>query len=326
MTWGQQNTEQEAHQQLNYALEQGINFIDAAEMYPVPGRPETQGRTEAYIGTWLKQRADRDKIILASKVTGPSAGLAHIRNPLRFSRDQIESALDQSLQRLQTDYIDLYQLHWPERKANFFGKLGYSHDPEDDWLDNFQEVLQILQDQIKAGKIRYIGLSNETPWGLYHFLEIARREGLPEMVSIQNPYSLVNRTFEVGLAEIAIREKTGLLAYSPLAFGVLTGKYFTGKPQEKARLNLFPNFERYNSELTRRAALAYVNLAKESGLSPAQLALAFVNSRPFLTSNIIGATSIEQLRENINSIKIKLDSKVLDKIEAIHKQIPNPAP
>jgi len=326
MTWGEQNTEAEAHQQMDYAVEAGINFMDAAEMYPVPGRAETQGRTEQYIGTWLQKRKNRDKVILASKVTGPSSGLKHIRNPLRFTREQINMAIDNNLKRLQTDYLDIYQLHWPERKANFFGQLGFPHDAEDDWLDNFPEVLEILSDLIKAGKIRHIGVSNETPWGLMHFLEVARRHNLPEIATIQNPYSLLNRTFEVGLSEVAIRENVPLLAYSPLAFGLLSGKYFSAGDVSNSRLTLFPNFKRYNGEISRMAAKEYVTLAHDHGLSPSQMSLAYVNTRPFLGANIIGATSMMQLKENIESINVDLSEEVLQKIEEIHLKMPNPAP
>ena len=327
MTWGEQNTEKEAHEQMDYATQQaGINFMDAAEMYPVPGKAETQGRTEQYIGSWLQKRKNRDKIILASKVTGPSGGLKHIRNPLRFTREQIKEAINNNLTRLQTDYLDLYQLHWPERKANFFGKLGFPHDAEDDWQDNFLEVLESLNELVKAGKVRHIGVSNETPWGLMRYLEVARRHKLPEMATIQNPYSLLNRTFEVGLSEIAIRENVPLLAYSPLAFGLLTGKYFSDGDVSNARLTLFPKFSRYNGEVSRQAAREYVELAHESGMSPSQMALAYINTRPFLGANIIGATSMLQLKENIESINTELPEDVLEKIEEIHLRMPNPAP
>ncbi len=326
MTWGEQNIEAEAHEQMDYAVEAGINFMDTAEMYPVPGKAETQGRTEQYIGTWLQKRKNRDKIILASKVTGPSAGLKHIRNPLRFTREQINTAIDNNLKRLQTDYIDIYQLHWPERKTNYFGQLGFPHDAEDDWQDNFLEVLQILNDLIKAGKIRHVGVSNEPPWGLMHFLEVARRHNLPEIATIQNPYSLLNRTFEIGLSEISIRENVPLLAYSPWAFGLLSGKYVSAGDVSNARLTLFPNFKRYNGEISRKAAKEYVNLAHDSGLSSSQMALAYVNSRPFLGANIIGATSMLQLKENVESINVDLSQDVVDKIEEIHQSMPNPAP
>ncbi len=326
MTFGEQNTEAEGHEQLDYALDQGINFIDTAEMYSIPGRPETQGSTERIIGTWINSRKNRDKFILATKVTGPSAGLKHIRNPLRFTRKQITTALEGSLRRLQTDYVDLYQLHWPERKTNFFGKRGYVYDPNDNWKDNFVEILEIMQDFIQQGKIRHFGVSNETPWGLMHFLRLSEKHNLPRCLSIQNPYSLLNRTFEIGLAEIAIRESTGLLAYSPMGFGVLSGKYHKGLDDENSRINKFKSYSRYNSGNARRATERYLAIAEKYGLSLAQTSLAFVNSRPFLTSNIIGATNLTQLRENIASLEVEIPAEALKEIEKVHNDMPNPAP
>jgi len=325
MTFGEQNTEAEAHEQLSYAVDQGINFIDTAELYAVPSTKENNGLTEKYIGTWLKNRPDRDQLILATKIVGPG-NMPYIRKPLRFTPEQIHTAIEGSLRRLQTDYIDLYQLHWPERNTNYFGKLGYTHDPNDDWEDNFLEILETMNDLVQAGKIRYFGISNETPWGLMRFLQLAEQHNLPRCVSIQNPYSLLNRTFEVGLAEIAIREKAGLLAYSPLAFGLLSGKYHNGTDSDRDRINKYKRMSRYNGALTREAAGKYVELARANGLTPTQLALAFINSRPFLTSNIIGATTMEQLKENIESIDVKLDTETLNVIENIHQEIPNPAP
>ncbi len=326
MTFGEQNTEAEGHEQMDYAFDQGVNFFDTAEMYSVPGRPETQGSTERIIGSWLKRTGRREDIVLATKVTGPSAGLKHIRNPLRFTPEQIHAAIDGSLQRLQTDYVDLYQLHWPERKTNYFGKRGYIHDPADDWEDNMQEVLQTLQELKDAGKIRHFGVSNETPWGLMRFLYLAEMHGLPRCVSIQNPYSLLNRTFEVGLSEVAIREQCGLLAYSPMAFGLLSGKYHRGQDQERDRLNRFKQLSRYNGPTAHDATARYLAIAEKHGLSLAQMALAFVNSRPFTTSNIIGATTMEQLRENISSADIHLSEELLQEIEGVQEVIPNPAP
>lgn len=326
MTFGEQNTEAEGHEQLDYALDQGINFIDTAEMYSVPGRPETQGSTERIIGTWLHARRNRDKFLLATKVTGPSAGLKHIRNPLRFTREQILEAIEGSLKRLQTDYVDLYQLHWPERNTNFFGKLGYKHDPAEVWEDNLLEVLQVMQDLIAAGKIRYFGVSNETPWGLMRFLYLAERHGLPRGVSIQNPYNLLNRTFEIGLAEVAMREQAGLLAYSPMAFGLLSGKYHEGTAASDARIHQFKQLARYNGGLSHEATEEYLGIAKKHGMSLAQLSLAFVQQQPFVTSNIIGATTMAQLRENIESIQVRLSDDILQEIEAVHQRIPNPAP
>ncbi len=326
MTFGQQNTEAEAHAQLDLALAAGINFIDTAEIYPVPPLPETQGRTERYIGNWLKSRGCRSRVVLATKVAGPADWLPHVREGRnRLDRPNIEAALDASLRRLQTDWIDLYQLHWPDRETNFFGKLGYTpanHDASVPLL----ETLQTLADLAGAGKIRQIGVSNETPWGLMRYLTLAEQYDLPRMVSIQNPYSLLNRSFEIGLAETALREDCGLLAYSPLAFGVLSGKYLNGRRPPGARLTLFERFNRYSNPEAEAATADYVALAHRRGLDPAQMALAWVTSRPFTTSNIIGATTLEQLENNLASIDLQLDETVIAEIEAIHTRQPNPAP
>ena len=326
MTFGEQNTEADAHQQLNYATSQGVNFIDTAEMYAVPGRKETLGLTEKYIGSWLKNRKDRDQLVVATKIVGPSAGLLYIRNPLEYTPEQIQLALEGSLRNLQTDYIDLYQLHWPERKTNFFGKLGYEHDENDQWTDNFLEILQTLDGLVKAGKIRHFGISNETPWGMMHFLRLAEKHNLPKCASIQNPYNLLNRTFEIGLAEMAIREKVGLLAYSPMAFGLLSGKYHKGISSPDNRINKFPQLSRYNASYTRDAAAKYLAIAERHNLSFAQMSLAFVNTRPFTTSTIIGATTMAQLKENIASIKLQLSDEILKEINAVHMAHSNPAP
>lgn len=324
MTWGEQNTEAEAHQQLDAAVAAGVNFIDTAEMYPVPPKAETYGATEKYIGTWLK-RQQREKIILATKVIGCS-DFWYVRDgSQRLDRKNIEAALNASLKRLQTDYIDLYQLHWPDRNTNYFGKLGYEHDPSDDPIP-IDETLTVLGDLVAAGKVRHIGLSNESPWGVMSFLRAAERLGLPRVVSIQNPYSLLNRTFEVGLAEVAHHEDVGLLAYSPLGFGVLSGKYLNGARPVDARLTLFTRFTRYNNPVAVAATQKYVELARRHGLDPAQMALAYVNSRSFLTSTIIGATSLEQLRNNIASVDVTLSPEVVGAIEMIHQGHPNPAP
>ena len=326
MTFGEQNTEAEGHEQLNYAVGQGVNFIDTAEMYSVPGRPETQGSTERIIGTWLKDRGKRDDVVIATKVTGPSAGLKHIRNPLRFTPEQIRAAIEGSLGRLQTDYVDLYQLHWPERNTNCFGKRGYQHDPDEAWEDNLLNVLQTLNALKKEGKIRHCGVSNETPWGLMRYLQLSEVYNLPRMVSIQNPYSLLNRTFEVGLAEIAMREQAGLLAYSPMAFGLLSGKYHKKEDQPRDRINKFKQLSRYNSSNCQEATARYLSIAADYGLNMAQMSLAFVNQQPFTTSNIIGATTMAQLKENISSVEITLSQDVLNEIEAVHEAVPNPAP
>ena len=325
MTFGQQNTEVEAHEQLNYAIEKGINFIDTAEMYSVPGRKETQGSTERFIGSWLKDQ-QRESLVVATKVTGPSPGLSFLRDNMGFSNDSIDDAIEKSLKRLQTDYIDLYQLHWPERNANFFGKRNYIHDFEEKWEDNFNEVIKKLDSLVKEGKIRHYGVSNETPWGLMRHLGESAKKQLVRCKTIQNPYSLLNRTFEIGLAEISMRENVGLLAYSPMAFGSLSGKYLNGKMPEGSRLKLFPVFSRYNSDQSRFLVQKYADLAKELNMSLAQLSLAFVSQQPFLTSTIIGATTMEQLEENIQSIHVELSKETLKEIDTIQDLQPNPAP
>ncbi|TQV86311.1 NADP(H)-dependent aldo-keto reductase [Exilibacterium tricleocarpae] len=327
MTWGEQNTQAQAFAQMDYALERGVNFWDTAEMYPVPPRAATQGRTEEIIGAWFAKTGRRRQVVLATKVTGrgdQNTGMAHVRDGPRLTRSQIFAAVEDSLSRLQTDYIDLYQVHWPERRTNFFGNLGYRHFDDDGVA--IGETLQALGDLVQQGKVRYIGVSNETPWGVMEYLRLAERGGLPAIVSIQNPYNLLNRTFEVGLAEMAIRERVGLLAYSPLGFGVLSGKYLNGARPEGARLTLFDRFTRYLGESVVAATRAYVDLATAHGLDPAQMALAFVNSRQFTTANIIGATDMEQLRSNIDSINLSLSKDVLDGINAIHRRYSNPAP
>lgn len=326
MTYGEQNTQAEAFEQMDYALSAGINFFDTAELYAIPPKAETYGRTEEIIGNWLHARKNRDKIILASKIAGPGEGwVDHIRDgKTRYSRAHIEAALNGSLQRLKTDYLDLYQLHWPERKTNFFGSLGYS--PKADSFTPIEETLGVLADLVEAGKIRHIGLSNETPWGVMQFLMAADKLGLPRLVSVQNPYNLLNRSYEVGLAEISWREQCGLLAYSPLGFGVLTGKYLHGASPAGARLTLYPDYTRYSSPQALSATEKYIELAKAHDLHPTQMALAYVNSRHFLTSTIIGATSMEQLKINIGSIEVHLADETLDEIEAIHTQHPNPSP
>ncbi|TWO32122.1 NADP(H)-dependent aldo-keto reductase [Seonamhaeicola sediminis] len=325
MTWGNQNTEAEGHAQIDYAIDQGVNFIDTAELYPVPASPETQGKTSEIIGTWLKKTKKRDKLIIASKIAGPGDYTAHIRKT-GFSSEAIHQAVDNELKRLQTDYIDLFQLHWPERQTNTFGVRDYKHDYNDDWTDNFNEVLNTLQDVIESGKVRYIGLSNEKAWGAMRYLEESRRNNLPRPITIQNPYSLLCRTFEGDLAEVSIRENLGLLAYSPMAFGVLSGKYIKGTAADNARLKLFPRFARYSGEQSTEATERYLKIAEDNNLSISQMALAFVNQQPFLTSNIIGATNLEQLKENIDSINVDLNKEVIEAINKVHDVIPNPAP
>ena len=327
MTWGEQNSQAEAFAQMDYALEQGVNFFDTAELYSIPPRAATYGRTEEIIGHWLAQRGTRARIVLASKIAGPGEDwLPHIRaGKTRFNRDHIEAALNASLKRLQTDYLDLYQLHWPERNTNFFGQLGFSPADQDDFTP-IAETLQALDAQVRAGKIRHIGLSNETPWGVMGFLQAAERLGLSRIVSVQNPYSLLNRSYEVGLAEISWREHCGLLAYSPLGFGVLSGKYLDGARPRGSRLNLFPDYTRYSNPASESATAKYVALAHRHSLDPAQMALAFIHGRKFVTSTIIGATSMAQLESDIDSAQLKLSAEVLEEIDAIHNQHPNPAP
>jgi aryl-alcohol dehydrogenase-like predicted oxidoreductase len=324
MTFGQQNTEKEAHEQLNYAVSKGINFIDTAEMYSVPGRKETQGSTEKFIGSWLKN--NRDKVILATKIAGPNKAFSYIREELNFSKESINAAIESSLKRLQTDYIDLYQLHWPERKTNFFGERNYKQTDSDEWNDNFAEIIESLNESIKQGKIRHYGVSNETSWGLMRYAEESRKLQLPKPITIQNSYSLLNRTFEVNLAEISHRENIGLLAYSPLAFGILSGKYLGANMPENSRLKLFPQMARYNKFNTKKATQLYFNLAIKNGLSLPQMALAYLLQKPFITSVIIGATTMEQLKENISSWNIKLSEEILNEIEFISEKYPNPAP
>ncbi len=326
MTWGEQNTEVDGHRQMDYALDQGVNFWDTAEMYAVPPRKETYGRTEEIIGTWFKSRGKRDKVILASKIAGPDERFPYVRDGnLRFNRKNVQAAVDASLKRLQTDYIDLYQLHWPERDVNNFGKLLYRHGDDQDWTP-FAETLAALDEVVKAGKVRHVGLSNESAWGTMSWLKLADEGRGPRMASIQNAYSLLNRGFEVGLAEVAIREQCGLLAFSPLGMGVLSGKYLDGVWPEGARLTLYSHFKRYFTPRGVAATKAYVELARRNNLDPAQFALAWVNARPFLTSNIIGATTMEQLKSNIASIDLKLSPDLLAEVDKLHQDYTIPCP
>ena len=326
MTFGEQNSEADAHAQLDLAVSSGINLIDTAEMYPVPPRPETQGLTERYIGSWLQKRGSRDKIILASKVAGPSRGNdASIRPNMALDRKNIREALDASLKRLNTDYLDLYQLHWPQRQTNFFGKLGYQYT-ENGVPVTLLETLEALAEQVRAGKIRYIGVSNETAWGVMRYLQLAEKHELPRIVTIQNPYSLLNRSFEVGLAEISQHEGVELLAYSSLAFGTLSGKYLNGAKPAGARNTLFSRFTRYSGEQSEKAVAEYVELAKKHQLDPSQMALAYVRQQPFVASTLLGATTLEQLKTNIDSFNLTLNAEVLEELEAIHRRYTYPAP
>ena len=329
MTWGEQNTEAEAHDQIDMALEHGVNLIDVAEMYPVPPRPETQGLTEQYLGGWLKKSGKRDQVMIATKATGPARkphNPRHIRGGINnFDRKGLTEALNGSLERLQTDYVDLYQLHWPDRSVNCFGTLNYAHFPDEDTVP-IEETLTILADFIRAGKVRHVGISNETPWGIAQFIRAAEKFDLPRIVTIQNPYSLLNRTFEIGHSEFSYREQIGLLAYSPLAFGVLSGKYLEGARPAGGRLTLFERFSRYTNPQVDRVVGDYIGLAKKYGIDPAQMALAFVTGRDFVVSNIIGATTLPQLQSNLDSINLTLNDEILAEIEAIHTRQPNPAP
>ncbi|NOI59464.1 NADP(H)-dependent aldo-keto reductase [Vibrio coralliilyticus] len=324
MTFGEQNTEQDAFSQLDYALERGVNFIDTAEMYPVPPKANTQGSTEQYIGNWLKKSGKREKVVLATKIAGPR-NVPYIRDNMSLDRRNIHQAIDDSLQRLQTDYVDLYQLHWPQRRTNCFGQLNYPYPDEHEEV-TLIETLESMADLIKAGKVRYIGVSNETPWGVMTLLRLAEKHELPRIVSIQNPYNLLNRSFEIGLSEISHYEGVQLLAYSPLAFGCLSGKYLNNARPDGARCSLFERFVRYFTPQGIQATEAYVNLAREHGLDPAQMALAFVNQRPFVGSNIIGATNLEQLKSNIDSLDVVLSEELLQRLQEIGTTYSNPCP
>ncbi len=328
MTFGEQNSQIDGFQQMDYALDRGINFFDTAELYPIQPRKETCGRTEKIIGNWLKERKNRDKVIIASKIASKSTGLEWIREGsqnLGFDKKNLNKAVNDSLIRLQTDYIDLYQLHWPERKVPLFGQLDFEHDPNDNKWNSFRKVLENLNELIQAGKIRYVGLSNETPWGTMKFLEIAKQINLPRMMSIQNAYNLVNRVFDIANSEVAINEKCGLLAYSPIAGGRLSGKYMNDQQPKNARYTLWPRrFSRHHTKRGEIAIEKYVKLAKQYNIPPSTFANAFVNDRPFVTSNIIGATTMDQLKENINSVDITLSKEILEEIENIHLSDPNP--
>lgn len=326
MTWGEQNTEAEGHEQMDYALEQGVNFFDTAELYAVPAKAETYGRTEEIIGTWFKKTGNRDKVVLASKIAGAGPYTAHIREN-GFAKEAIIEAVEGSLQRLQTDYIDLYQLHWPERGVNCFGVRDYPFATSREEAENHLEILETLDQLIKQGKIKHVGLSNETPWGTLQYLQAAKQQNLPRMSTIQNSYSLIHRGYEYGMSEVSLRENIGLLVYSPLAQGVLTGKYLNGQNPEGARGTLFPNYiTRYQGEGAERAVKKYLEIAHRHQMTLTELSLAFVNQLPFVTSNIIGATKMSQLKENIGSINVNLSEQILQEIEEVHQLIPNPAP
>lgn len=325
MTFGQQNTEAEGHQQMDYALERGVNFFDTAEMYSIPARQETYGSTEKIIGTWFKKSGNREKVILGTKIAGPNPGFTYMRDKIDFSQASIKYAVESSLKRLQTDYIDLYQMHWPERKTNYFGQRSFN-GYDDAWEDNFREVLETFDVLIKEGKIKHIGVSNENAWGMMRFLEESRHYDLPRIKTVQNPYNLLNRLFEVGSAEVSKYENVGLLAYSPLAFGVLTGKFLTGEAHPNARINLFPQYTRYASEQCTQATKLYQEIANKHGLTLTQLAMGFVLQQPFLTSAIIGATTMEQLKENIDTIDVVLSKEIIAEINAVQAIIPDPAP
>ena len=324
MTFGEQNSEHEANDQLDFAISNGINFIDTAEMYPIAAKESTLGLTEKHIGNWLKKSGKRGEIVLATKIAGPNRGLEYIRNPLDFSKKSIHQAVENSLKNLQTDCIDLYQLHWPERIMNMFGQRGLSNI-DDSWNENFAEVLTIFDGLIKQGKIKHIGLSNEAPWGVMKFLSESEKFGLPKIATIQNPYSLLNRLFEVGLSEVCLRENVGLLAYSPLGFGMLSGKHLLGI-EPNSRLGLYQKFVRYTSENCFKATKMYADLARDNGLTLTQMALAFVQQQQFVSSTIIGATTMIQLKENIATQNVVLSEKIISEIGIIQEQFPNPAP
>jgi len=326
MTWGEQNTQEEGFKQMDYALDQGINFFDTAELYAIPPKKETYGKTEEIIGNWFRKKNNRSKVILATKVSGP--GISWIRGGgSQYDKKNLNEAVNQSLKRLQTDYIDLYQLHWPERKSNFFGRLGYEHKKNDNKWNSFADILYALDSIIKSGKIRYIGLSNESAWGLSKFLESSNSKNLPKIMSVQNPYNLLNRSYEVGLAEISIREQSGLLAYSPLACGFLSGKYRNGKLPKGSRMELFSDqFPRYHTKNANKAIEEYYKIAREYNLDFAQMSLKFCELQSFMTSVIIGSTKMEQLKTDIESVNVNLNKEIIKKINKVHEIYSNPCP
>ena len=326
MTWGEQNSKADGFEQMDYAIDNGVNFWDTAEIYAIPMREETYGETENIIGEWFKKTKKRDKIILATKVSGPTSKEYIRGGGCSYDKKSMSKALEKSLKRMQTDYIDLYQLHWPERNTNFFGKQGYEHDSnEKNWIA-FEEILENLKKFVDAGKIRYVGLSNETAWGLAKCLELSKLKNLPKMMAVQNPYNLLNRTYEVGLAEISVREQSGLLAYSPLAFGYLTGKYRNNNMPKGSRIDLFKDFTRYNNENSIKAIEEYYKISQKFNLDFAQMSIKFCEIQPFVTSVIIGATTMQQLKTNVESVNVKLNNEIINEINEVQKIYPNPCP
>ncbi len=326
MTWGEQNSKADGFEQMDYAIDNGVNFWDTAEIYAIPMREETYGETENIIGEWFKKSKKRDKVILATKVSGPTSKEYIRGGGCSYDKKSMSEALEKSLKRMQTDYIDLYQLHWPERNTNFFGKQGYEHDSnEKNWIA-FEEILENLKKFVDEGKIRYVGLSNETAWGLAKCLELSKLKNLPKMMAVQNPYNLLNRTYEVGLAEISVREQSGLLAYSPLAFGYLTGKYRNNNMPKGSRIDLFKDFTRYNNENSIKAIEEYYKISQKFNLDFAQMSIKFCEIQPFVTSVIIGATTMQQLKTNVESVNVKLNNEIINEINEVQKIYPNPCP
>ena len=326
MTWGEQNSKADGFEQMDYAIDNGVNFWDTAEIYAIPMREETYGETENIIGEWFKKTKKRDKVILATKVSGPTSKEYIRGGGCSYDKKSMSEALEKSLKRMQTDYIDLYQLHWPERNTNFFGKQGYEHDSnEKNWIA-FEEILENLKKFVDTGKIRYVGLSNETAWGLAKCLELSKLKNLPKMMAVQNPYNLLNRTYEVGLAEISVREQSGLLAYSPLAFGYLTGKYRNNNMPKGSRIDLFKDFTRYNNENSIKAIEEYYKISQKFNLDFAQMSIKFCEIQPFVTSVIIGATTMQQLKTNVESVNVKLNNEIINEINEVQKIYPNPCP
>ncbi len=326
MTWGEQNSKADGFEQMDYAIDNGVNFWDTAEIYAIPMRKETYGETENIIGEWFKKTKKRDKVILATKVSGPTSKEYIRGGGCSYDQKSMSKALEKSLKRMQTDYVDLYQLHWPERNTNFFGKQGYEHDSnEKNWIA-FEEILENLKKFVDAGKIRYVGLSNETAWGLAKCLELSKLKNLPKMMAVQNPYNLLNRTYEVGLAEISVREQSGLLAYSPLAFGYLTGKYRNNNMPKGSRIDLFKDFTRYNNESSIKAIEEYYKISQKFNLDFAQMSIKFCEIQPFVTSVIIGATTMQQLKTNVESVNVKLNNEIINEINEVQKIYPNPCP